>query len=276
MNIDPAKRLDKILVIDDETGFREVVAKALLRHGFDVLAAADGNAGLQLVADSRPDLILCDLVMPQMDGYQFLSALRQDNRLAEIPVIFLTGEAEPAKIRQGMNLGADDYLTKPANLQDLLGAIHARLARSKKVQESMQELREQLAAKPASGGSAAPKAPPPFVLKTQTETRLINLDEIEAILADGEYCWVHWAQNLKGALVRKSLKRWLAELPGEQFIRIHRRAIINLKFIERVEKLHGGRLQVHLRNLAQPILVSLSQTAALNRRLRTPDIVETN
>ncbi len=118
-----------ILLIDDEEGFRNVIAKSLVKHGFQALEAADGQEGLRRAAESRPALILCDLRMPQMSGYEVLAALRRDERLAGIPVIFLTAQSEPAEVRQGMNLGADDYLIKPANILDLLGAINARLAR---------------------------------------------------------------------------------------------------------------------------------------------------
>src|ERR1035441_166917 len=119
----------RVLLIDDEEGFRDVIAKSLAKHGFEVLEAGDGQEGLRKAAESRPDLILCDLIMPQMNGYEMLAALRREERLAGIPVIFLTAQSEPAEVRQGMNLGADDYLIKPANILDLLGAIQARLQR---------------------------------------------------------------------------------------------------------------------------------------------------
>ena len=133
-----------ILLIDDEEGFRDVIARSLVKHGFEVLQAADGKEGLRKAAESRPDLILCDLMMPQMNGYEVLAALRCEERLAGIPVIFLTAQSEPAEVRQGMNLGADDYLIKPANIPDLLGAIKARLKRRQSERQRQEQQMERV------------------------------------------------------------------------------------------------------------------------------------
>jgi two-component system response regulator AlgR len=94
------------------------------------------------------------------------------------------------------------------------------------------------------------------------------VEEINRIIAYGEYSWVYWHKNNKGALLRKSLRQWQAELPGEQFIRVHRRAIVNLAWMERIEKLHDGRMQVHLRDTPEPILVSIRLAPVLNRKLK--------
>ena len=82
-----------------------------------------GRTGVELAAETLPDLIVCDLNMPGMDGYEVLAALRRDPKLADIPLIFLTGQSQPSQVRQGMSLGADDYLTKPVDLADLLSAV---------------------------------------------------------------------------------------------------------------------------------------------------------
>jgi DNA-binding LytR/AlgR family response regulator len=121
--------LSRILIIDDDAAVRRLVSNALAKHGFEASVAVDGAEGIALAARQLPDLILCDLAMPAMDGFEVLSALRQDPKLADIPIIFLTGQAEPDQVRQGMNLGADDYLPKPVEVADLIGAIKARLSR---------------------------------------------------------------------------------------------------------------------------------------------------
>ena len=95
------------------------------------------------------------------------------------------------------------------------------------------------------------------------------MGEIDRIIAYGEYSWVYSHGADKGVLLRKSLKQWLSELPGEQFIRVHRRAIVNLAWMERIEKLPGGRMQIHLRGTPEPILVSLRLAPVLNRKLKT-------
>jgi len=98
----------------------------------------------------------------------------------------------------------------------------------------------------------------------------VKVGEIDKIIAYGEYSWVYWHNNKKGALLRKSLKQWESDLPAGKFIRIHRRAIVNLDWMERIEKLPGGRMQVHLRDTPEPIQVSLRLAPVLNRKLKAP------
>jgi CheY-like chemotaxis protein len=245
----------RILLIDDEGDFRQPIAQSLAKHGFEVLEAADGKEGLRVASESRPDLILCDVEMPEMDGYEVMAALRCESNLEGIPIIFLTGQSEPGQVRQGMNLGADDYLTKPVRLPDLIGAIGARLQRWKPARQ-----RQERRAHSSDGDSV--------LVKTLTEKRLVKVSEIKSIFAYGEYSWVYWDGSEKGALLRKSLKQWLCELPAEQFIRVHRRTIVNLDFMERVELLPGGRMQIRLRGAADPVPVSLRLAPVLNRKLR--------
>ncbi|MBD2369213.1 response regulator [Leptolyngbya sp. FACHB-161] len=119
----------KILVIEDEKDVRLNILEILASGGFDSLNADNGMTGIQLAKERSPDLILCDIKMPDFDGYNVLEALRQDPSTAMIPFIFLTAKADKADMRQGMNLGADDYLTKPFRRVELLETIAARLKR---------------------------------------------------------------------------------------------------------------------------------------------------
>lgn len=122
-------RMKKILVIEDEPEMRRNVTTILRLERFQPLAAANGRDGVDIARKELPDLILCDVMMPEMDGYQVLQALREDASTAAIPFIFLTAKGEKSDIRNGMNLGADDYLTKPAGKAELLAAIEARFKR---------------------------------------------------------------------------------------------------------------------------------------------------
>lgn len=119
----------RILVIEDERVMRENVVTLLELEGFEVVSAADGPRGLELAQASRPDLILCDVMMPGVDGYGVLQAVRENSALAHIPFIFFTAKGERPDVRQDMNLGADDYLTKPVSNHELLAAITARFER---------------------------------------------------------------------------------------------------------------------------------------------------
>ncbi len=119
--------MKKILIIEDNEDVRENTADLLHLAGYDTATAAEGRSGLRRVQDFRPDLILCDIMMPGMDGYQVLEAVLNDPKTAHTPFIFLTAKTEKAEIRKGMNLGADDYLTKPFEEEELLEAIRSRL-----------------------------------------------------------------------------------------------------------------------------------------------------
>lgn len=122
--------MKKILVIEDEPGMRRNLQDILQMENFQPVLAADGREGIAAAKRELPDLILCDVLMPEIDGYGVLESLRADAATACIPFIFLTAKGEHTDIRNGMNLGADDYLVKPVRISDLLDAIAARLERA--------------------------------------------------------------------------------------------------------------------------------------------------
>jgi two-component system, sensor histidine kinase and response regulator len=118
-----------ILVIDDDVLVRESLKDLLEIAGFQAIVANKGIAGLRLAEQQLPDVILCDVQMPEMDGYQVLHTLQQNLTTATIPFIFLTANASQASMRRGMTQGADDYLVKPCTAEELLAAIASRLAK---------------------------------------------------------------------------------------------------------------------------------------------------
>jgi DNA-binding NarL/FixJ family response regulator len=121
----------KILIIEDDTQTRENLSLILEMEGFDVVAAADGPAGIAAVERENPELVLCDVSMPGLDGYEVLRRLRLNPGFATLPFIFLTARGERQDQRKGMNLGADDYLCKPCETDELLQAMRVRLERSR-------------------------------------------------------------------------------------------------------------------------------------------------
>ena len=133
--------MTKILVIEDQLEVRQNLEDILLLENYDVVTAVDGEQGLDLARKVLPDLILCDVMMPKLSGFEVLSSLRQDPQLATIPFILLTAKADHAAVREGMTLGADDYLTKPFSLDDLLQAVNTRLTQQ---QQRQNETRTQL------------------------------------------------------------------------------------------------------------------------------------
>jgi DNA-binding response OmpR family regulator len=134
--------MKKILLIEDNPDVRENAAEILTLAGYDVKTAKNGKEGVDLAQKEKPDLIICDIMMPELDGYGVLHILSKKDETASTPFIFLTAKTEKTDIRKGMNLGADDYLTKPFDDTDLLNAVEARLRKSamrQKVYESTAE-----------------------------------------------------------------------------------------------------------------------------------------
>lgn len=121
--------MTKILVIEDEDSVRENILDLLEAEDFETIEAGNGRVGLNLATSEVPDLILCDLMLPEIDGYGVLTALREEPITAAIPFIFLTARSARTDFRLGMDLGADDYITKPFTRAELLSAISSRLAK---------------------------------------------------------------------------------------------------------------------------------------------------
>ena len=122
--------MKKILVIEDETEMRRNLTQLLRYCHYEPIAAENGREGIEAARRHIPDLILCDVMMPELDGHAVLQAMQADPLLACIPFVFLTAKGEKDDLRCGMNLGADDYLTKPVANRDLIRAMEARLRRS--------------------------------------------------------------------------------------------------------------------------------------------------
>lgn len=117
----------KVLIIEDSDDIREGTAEILNLAGFETLTAKNGKIGVDLAVKHLPDLILCDIMMPELDGYGVLYLLQKNQQLAHIPFIFMTAKAERSDMRKGMEMGADDYLTKPFDDVELFNAIESRL-----------------------------------------------------------------------------------------------------------------------------------------------------
>jgi DNA-binding response OmpR family regulator len=121
--------MKNILVIDDKEEIRTLIKAVLGTYGFNVIEADNGQMGVQMLRDQRPDLVVCDVNMPGMDGYETLGAVRESSTTAPIPFILMTGLVSRDGFRRGMTCGADDYLVKPFTTDELIEAVMSRLAR---------------------------------------------------------------------------------------------------------------------------------------------------
>ena len=235
------------IIVDDDPLVRDVM-RDLLEASNDILIVGEAGSVAQaraLAKQHEPEVVFLDVNLPDGSGFDLLPDLKPG-----AAVVFVTSAEEYAV--HAFDCEAVDYLLKPVSPERL--------------QQALTRARQRLAAKPAAA-AASPRSDS-FLVKTLTEKLLVKVSEIDRIIAYGEYSWVYWNKNRKGALLRKSLKHWESELPTEQFIRVHRHAIVNLAWMERIEKLPGGRLQIHLRDTPEPIPVSLRLAPVLNRKLK--------
>ena len=134
---------DCIVVAEDEDGIRNNLLRLLRIEGFEVYAGRNGREALELVRKHRPQLVLSDVMMPEMSGHELVAAMRADAELAATPAVLLTARADRTDVREGMNVGADDYLTKPFQRDELLACIRSRLDKSRQQQAALQQLAAQ-------------------------------------------------------------------------------------------------------------------------------------
>ena len=128
--------MNKILVIEDEKMIRENLCELLTLEDYEVVGVENGKIGVAKAVENLPDLIICDLMMPELDGYGVLHQLKRNSATKTIPLIFLTAKRGEMDCRQGLELGADDYLTKPFRCTELLGTINTHLAKKATVKSN--------------------------------------------------------------------------------------------------------------------------------------------
>jgi two-component system, sensor histidine kinase and response regulator len=139
--------MKKVLVIDDSPEIRLIIEETLSMFGFATLSAEDGETGVELARQHLPDLIICDVNMPKLDGFDTLTRLRETESTATIPFMFLSGAVERPNVRRGMELGADDYLTKPFTPSELLAAVNARLEKKAELERKSEKKLDELRGK---------------------------------------------------------------------------------------------------------------------------------
>lgn len=173
--------MKKILVIDDNEDIRSNTAEILELSGYSVVQAADGREGIEKAIETNPDLIICDIMMPVLDGYAVMHAIRKHEFLYNTPFVFLTAKTERTDMRKGMELGADDYITKPFSGTELLNAVDGRL-------KKMEELRKTILSESDIHGSTEGLTSVSSRIRLFVENRNINLyGKRDRIYAEGNH-----------------------------------------------------------------------------------------
>lgn len=251
-------------MIDDDSLIRLNLSESLKFAGFEVLTAADGQSGIRLAETSLPDLILCDIMMPGIDGFQVLKELSAKETTRQIPFLFLTAVADTSDIRLGMALGADDYITKPYRVKELIAAIQARLERIKALKSTFSKEPDK-PSEPFPGPNSHSYTQN-IILTEAGKPHYVRLSNIAAISADGDYTTVYLIDG-KEFYIRRLLGDWDKVLPEANFFRIHRSTVVNLEYIEKIEKWFKRSFKIYMKHINRSFVVSERAAVLLKARL---------
>jgi len=243
--------MKSILIIEDNKDLVENISFLLKENGFDVFAAFNGKDGLKLFSLHNPSIILCDIMLPDINGYKILTELKKVKK-TDFPIfIFLTAKAQRMDQRKGMELGADDFITKPFTFDELTRCINTQIKKRNIL-------------------SAAHHSTIPTINKMNNSSLSYNdfifvddklnqglypLKEIAYIKSMKDYTNI-FLQDNKRFLLRKSMFYWEKKLPKEKFLRIHRQTIVNLDFIGIVSKISSNRYCVSIKGMDIKLNVS--------------------
>ena len=243
----------KILVIEDDHTVRTNIKLLLEEEGYKVFCAATGEEGITLALEILPCLIICDVMMPGIDGYEVLRRLSAPKETTYIPFIFLTAKVEKEDLRLGMQLGADDYIFKPFKADDLLQAVSTRLKKYELIKEDI--LKNSKTAADGETDKIRLTENERLFLVINGTSQFIKICEIKFIKAEDQYTNVHMTDS-RSLLIRKSLSIWENLLPESAFLRIHRTTIVNMNLIVKVEKWFSNSFHVYLQGVEEPFVIS--------------------
>ena len=257
--------MKKILIIEDEEDILDNIKTLLVLNKFKVYTATDGEKGLIIVKNYLPDLIISDIMLPGIDGYEVFEKINKNENTSHIPFIFLTAKVDRKDLRKGMELGADDYIFKPFDNDELLKAINTRLKKHDAIKEKIIHL---LTHAPAHKANVKLKNEDKIFVTHNRTTLPITINQITYIQSENQYSKIS-CENSKSYIVRKPLNDWINILPDNSFIRIHRTTIVNVKYIKSLQKDTNNRFTVNMNDSDCHFIVSRSYTKQLKNLIRT-------
>jgi DNA-binding LytR/AlgR family response regulator len=226
----------KILVIEDDEIIRDNLLNLFELEGYKIKGAENGKEGIDKAFILKPDLIICDVMMPDINGFEVLEILSRENDFKRIPFLFLTALTETSNFRKGMNLGADDYIFKPFDSERLLLVVKNRLDKFEFIKSINKESKSKI-----NPSEELEKA----LVKIGNKSYPLDFNSIIYLMADRQYSNIY-TSNKKKYVIKKSLKEWESLLPGNIFIRIHRSFIINIDYVNKIEKNSSNHYSVNL------------------------------
>lgn len=243
---------EKVVVIEDDKIVRDNIEIMLEEEGFNVFCLSSGKEGLKIIREVLPDVVVCDIMMPDYDGYEVLQQLHDSIRTKNIPFIFLTAKVEPKDLRKGMELGADDYIFKPFKADDLVNSIRTRLA---KYEEFRTAPSQNIDESSSSGKGRFGENESILINLNRGKVKFIKISSIKYVQALNQYSKIVLDDG-DSITLKRTLKTWEDKLPETMFVRIHRSYIINLNYIEKIEKWYNNTLRVHLKKVEEPFVIS--------------------
>lgn len=232
----------KILLIEDDNDIIMNVKNILEEENYDVKIEIDGEAGITSAKEWQPDLILCDISIPKKDGYEVLEELAKYKATMRIPFIFLTAKVEVENYRKGMQLGADDYIFKPFDIDDLLISIKIRMERAEDSPDYENENKKY-------------GIDDKILINFGNEMRFCTIKEIKYFKAENPYIRLKF-NNGKTTLQRKTLGEWSSKLPEMFFIRINKSVIINTEYVVKIEKVSNTSFLIKIMDEDETFIVS--------------------
>lgn len=240
------KKRIKILIIEDDSILLQNIKDILLEENYSVKTAVEGNEGIKRIISWLPDLIICDIAIPNRNGYQVLETISDNKKTQRIPFIFLTAKVEKDDIRKGMMLGADDYIFKPFDISDLLNSIKLRLEKSSLLIKESDNI---------SNEKKVYEINDKIFVADNRKSKLCSLRDLKYLKAETPYIKLRFRNEIN-YLLRASLNEWEEKLPAEYFIRIHRSTIINTEYISKIEKFQQSSYLISIRDEVEPFIVS--------------------
>ena len=254
--------MKKILVIDDDKSIRESTQELLEIVGYDVKVAEDGTKGIKLAKEFIPDIIICDISMPVLDGYSVFNELNKDPVTSVIPFIFLTAKAEISDLKFGMQMGADDYISKPFSSNELLNSIELRLKKKDKIIQFYGNEKEHKSSNGHVKNILDKESQ--ILLMVGNHPQNFKIGSLIYIESLEKYSKV-FTSDCKKVIVKKMMKEWEEILPSDLFIRIHRSTIINLDYVKKFEKWFNYSYRVFLDKVEEPFIVSRRNSEKLRK-----------
>jgi len=236
--------MTRILVLEDDDSIRMPLVDLLEANGYEVEAAPNGRIGIEMAREETPDLIISDIMMPEVDGYAVFEAMQSDPHTAVVPFIFLTAKTDPADVREGLGLGADDYITKPFEARDLLESIRVRLEKFQRISDAAVNIND------------ANEFDQIFI-KDGDSCWFVEHEKLRLLESEDNY--VRFFFDDEKPLINRTLNYLEERLPARMFFRANRKQIINLKWIRNIQPWFSGGLLVTLKDGTK---VQMSRRAA--------------